>query len=84
LLLITVRQVIGTVRVAHRRRGGHDTITVVLDDGYRRRAGGETVGLGIGGTDYEIDLSDRGRIRGSISSAIESPREDGGAGLTHR
>jgi len=52
--LITVGQVIGTLQVTHRRQGSH---------------GGpadETVRSGIGGTDYQIDLSDRGRIPASI------------------
>src|SRR5215467_10928476 len=55
LRLITAGQVIGTLQVTHRRQESH---------------GGpadETVRSGIGGTDYQIDLSDRGRIPASIA-----------------
>ena len=60
-------------------------ITVVLDDDLGGGPADETLRLGIGGTAYEIDLSDRGRIPASIVPAVSSrPREDGAASLTHR
>jgi hypothetical protein len=70
--LITAGQVIGTVRVTHHRQGSH---------------GGpadQTVRSGIGGTDYQIDLSDRGLIPASIVQRCQPPRQDSAAGLTHR
>jgi hypothetical protein len=60
LRLITAGQVIGTVQVTHRRQASH---------------GGpadETARSGIGGTDYQIDLSDRGRILASIVHRCQS------------
>src|SRR5215831_8712255 len=60
LRLITAGQVIGTLQVTHRRQESH---------------GGpadETVRSGIGGTDYQIDLSDRGRILASIVQRCQS------------
>ena len=58
--LITAGQVIGTLQVTHRREGSH---------------GGpadEMVRSGIGGTAYQIDLSDRGRIPASIVQRCQS------------
>jgi len=60
--LITAGQVIGTLQVTHRREGSH---------------GGpadETVRSGIGGTAYQIDVSDRGRILASMVQRCQSRR----------
>src|SRR5262245_6557384 len=61
LRLIAAGQVIGTVRVAHYRHGGHGG-----------GAPDATVRSRIGGMDYEIDLSDRGRIPCQPCSAVSS------------
>jgi hypothetical protein len=52
--------VIGTVQVTHRRQGSH------------RGPADATIRSAIGGTDYQIDLSDRRRIPASIIQRCQS------------
>jgi hypothetical protein len=79
--LIAAWQVISTVQVAHRGHGATmaTKITVALEDDLDGGPADETVRFGIGGTEYEIDLSATNAVAFRRQSApfIEHARRAG-------